>query len=141
MPITTDSLGLSLPTEVRSAINEASPLFTEDCAVSLLDDQTTDIWQFKVRTERYTRVLNLDARQHSVQDVQRALQKIQASLSDHCHSCFHSGYLLKCAGNETKLCQDWVCPDHDEGIQNRPRCRGCYMMPFAVSLGTLGAQP
>jgi hypothetical protein len=130
MPLTIDTLGQSLLVEVRSAINESSTLFNEDCVVSLLDDQTTDTWQLKVRTERYTRVLNLDVRHQTVQDVQAALRKIKDSFTDHCHSCFHSGYLLKCQGNETKTCEDWVCPDHNEWTLDNPRCPGCYAQPF-----------
>jgi TFIIF-interacting CTD phosphatase-like protein len=95
MPLTIDTLGQSLPTEVGLAINELSTLFKEDCVVSVLDDQTTDTWQLKVRSGRYTRVLNLDVRHQTARDIQLALQKVQASLGDHCHSCFRSGYLLK----------------------------------------------
>jgi hypothetical protein len=130
MALEIDTLGLSLPTEIRSAFNESSPLFKQDCVVSLLDDQTTDTWQLKVRTERYTRVLNLDPGHQTVLDIQLALQKVQASFTDHCHSCFHSAYLLKCAGNATKTCEDWVCPEHNEMTLDHPRCPGCYVQPF-----------
>jgi hypothetical protein len=133
MPLTLDSLGLSLPTEVRLAINESSTLFKEDCVVSVLDDQTRDIWQIKVRSEHYTRVLNLDVRHQTVREIQLALQKIQASFTDHCHSCFHSSYLLACAGNATKTCEDWVCLRDNEGTTDKPRCHGCYVQPFACT--------
>jgi hypothetical protein len=59
------------------------------------------------------------------------LQKVQASLGDHCHSCFHSGHLLKCQGNTTKTCEGWVCAAHNEWTLDRPRCPGCYAQPFA----------
>jgi hypothetical protein len=130
MALEIDTLGLSLPTEIRSAINESLTLFKEDCVVSVLDDQTTDTWQIKVRSERYTRILNLNARHQTVRDIQIALQKIQASFGDHCHSCFHSGYLLACAGNDTKTCEDWVCLTDNEGTTHKPRCHGCYVQPF-----------
>lgn len=130
MPLTIDTLGQSLPTEVGPAINVSLALFKEDCVVSVLDDQTTDTWQLKVRSERYTRVLNLDVRQQTVRDIQLALQKVQASLGDHCHSCFRSGYLLKCQGNTTKTCEDWVCAAHNEWTLDHPRCPGCYVQPF-----------
>ena len=42
MPLIIDTLGQSLPMEIRSAIDEASTLFREDCVVSFLGDQTTD---------------------------------------------------------------------------------------------------
>jgi hypothetical protein len=133
MPLIVDTLGLSLPTEVRSAINESSALFQADCVISMLDDQTTDTWQLKVRSERYTRVLNLHACHQTVRDIQLALQKVQASFADHCHSCFHSGYLLKCQGNATKTCEDWVCIKHNEWTTAKPRCPGCYIQPFACT--------
>jgi hypothetical protein len=130
MPLTIDTLGQSLPTEVRSAINESSTLFRGDCVVSLLDDQTRDTWQLKVRSGRYTRVLNLGPGHQTVRDIQLALEKVLASLTDHCHSCFHSTYLLKCQGNETKVCEDWVCLNENEGTLDHPRCPGCYVQPF-----------
>jgi hypothetical protein len=77
MPIAIDTLGQSLPTEVRSAITDLSTMFTEDCVVSLLDEQTTDTLQLKVRSGPYTRVLNLDANHQTVRDVQIALQQGQ----------------------------------------------------------------
>jgi hypothetical protein len=129
-----DTLGQSLPMEARPAINESSTLFKEDCVVSVLDDQTTDTWQVKVQSEHYTRVLNLDDRHQTVRDIQLALQKIQASFSDHCHSCFHSDYLLKCQRNETKTCEDWVCLSDNENRESsneNPLCHGCYVLPFA----------
>jgi hypothetical protein len=133
MQIMIDTVGQSLPTDVRSAITESSALFKEGCVVSVLDDPTTDIWQLKVRSERYTRVLNLDARHQTVEGVKLALQKIQASFTDHCHSCFNSSYLLKCQGNETKTCEDWVCPKHNENLRSQnknPLCSGCWVLPF-----------
>jgi hypothetical protein len=130
MPLTIDTLGQSLPMEIRSAIDEASTLFKEDCVVSLLDDQTTDTWQLKVRSEHYTRVLNLDPGHQTVREIQISLQKVQASYTDHCHTCFHSSYLLACAGNDTKTCVDWVCLRDNEGTRDRPRCTGCYVQPF-----------
>jgi hypothetical protein len=133
MPLTIDTIGLSLPKETRATINESSPLFEEACVVSLLDDQTTDAWQLKVRSERYTRVLNLDVRHQTIRDIQLALQRVQSSFADHCHSCFHSSYLLACVGSETKVCRDWVCLKDNEGTTDAPHCHGCYVQPFACA--------
>jgi hypothetical protein len=133
MQIMIDTIGQSLPTEVRSAITESAALFEEDCVVSLLDDLTSDNWQLKVRSGRYTRVLNLDARHQTVEGIKLALQKTHVSFTDHCHSCFESRYLLKCQGNETKICEDWVCPEHNENLRSRnknPLCSGCWVLPF-----------
>jgi hypothetical protein len=130
MPLSIDTFGQSLPSDVRSAITELSTLFKEDCVVSLLDDQTTDTWQLRVRSGHYIRVLNLDLGHQTVRDMRLGLQKVQASFTDHCHSCFHSAYLLKCIGNATKTCEDWVCPEHNEMTLDRPRCPGCYVQPF-----------
>jgi hypothetical protein len=135
MPLSIDTLGQSLPAEAQSAINESSPLFTKDCVVSVLDDQTTDTWQLRVRSGRYSRILNLDVRHQTPRDIQLALKKVQASFTDHCHSCPRTDYLLKCQGNETKTCEDWVCPDHNEGTLEDPRCLGCYVQPFDVRFG------
>jgi hypothetical protein len=38
MPLEIDNFSQSLPTEARPAINELSPMFLEDCRVSVLDD-------------------------------------------------------------------------------------------------------
>jgi hypothetical protein len=133
MPLAIDTIGLSLPTEIRLAINELSTLFKEDCVVSLLDDQSTDTWQLKVRTERYTRILNMDPGHQTVRDIQLAVQTVLASFTDHCHSCFHSATLLKCQGNETKACEDWVCSERNEWTTGRPCCTGCYIQRFACT--------
>jgi hypothetical protein len=133
MQITIDTIGESIPTDVRSAITESLTLFKEDCVISVLDDPTTDIWELKVRSGRYTRILNLDARHQTVEGIKLALQKTQASFTDHCHSCFESSYLLKCQGNETKTCEDWVCPEDNENRWSGNKnslCHGCYVSPF-----------
>lgn len=75
-------------------------------------------------SEHHTRVVNLNDRHQTVQDIQVALRKIQDSFADHCHSCPRTDYLLKCQGNETKTCEGWICPDHNEGTWVQPRCRG-----------------
>jgi hypothetical protein len=141
MPLTIDTLGQSLPTEVGPTINQLSPIFPEECRVSVLDDPDPKTWQVKVQSKHHTRMVNLDDAHQTVQDIQVALRKIQDSFGDHCHDCPRTDYLLKCQGNKTKTCKDWVCPDHNEGTRVQPGCHGCYIMPFGVSLGILGAQP
>lgn len=140
MPLTIDTFGQSLPTEVRSAINELSAIFLEDCRVSILDG-SSDFWQVKVWQGQRVRIVNLDGHHQTIRDIQLALREIRDSFADHCHDCPRTDYLLKCQGNDTITCVDWVCPRDNEGTTDRPRCTGCYVMPFAVSLGTLGVQP
>jgi hypothetical protein len=130
MALTIDTLGQSLPTEARLSINKLSPIFLEDCRVSALDGPR-DVWQIKLWVGRRVRVVNLDDHHQTVRDIQIALRKIAASFTEHCHSCHRADYLLLCAGNETKACGDWVCPDHNESTLDHPRCPGCYVQPFS----------
>ena len=130
MALEIDTLGQSLPTEARPAINQLSAIFQGDCRVSVVDDSDRDVWQVKLWLGQRVRIVNLDDHHQTVQDIQFALRKIAGSFTEHCHSCHRSYYLLLCAGNETKACGDWVCPDHNEGTLDHPRCPGCYVQPF-----------
>jgi hypothetical protein len=140
MPLTIDTIGQSIPPEARPAINQLSAIFLEDCRVSVLDDPDPTTWQVKVESKRYTRVVNLDIDHQTVRNILIALRKVAASFAEHCHDCSRTDYLLKCQGNETKTCEHWVCRSHNEGSRVQPHCHACYIMPFGVSFGTLGAQ-